>query len=140
MYQSLLVPVDGSQHAKKALQVAARLIDGAQGRIHILNVREIGRDLRGRAAGTTTLDDEARAEGDRLIDGCLHVIDTGRAQVTRIVKAGAPALAILAEAEQLGVDAIVIGSRGAGSLSRLVLGSVAYRVLHSAAEGVILVR
>lgn len=99
MYQSLLVPVDGSQHSRKALQVAAR-----------------------------------------LIDGCLNVIDTGNAQVNRIVKAGAAADTIRDEAEALGVDAIVIGSRGAGNLSRLVLGSVAYSVLHGAAGGVILVR
>jgi nucleotide-binding universal stress UspA family protein len=141
MYQSLLVPVDGSQHSRKALQVAARLIDGAQGRLHVINVREIGGDLLGRAAGTRmTLDDEGHAEGERLIDGCLNVIETGDAQVNRIVKAGAAADTIRDEAEAQGVDAIVIGSRGAGNLSRLVLGSVAYSVLHGAAGGVILVR
>lgn len=132
MYRSLLVPVDGSQHAKTALQVAARLIDAAQGCIHVLNVRDAG--------NTSTLDAQSRAEGERLIDGCLNVIDTGPARIERIVTAGAPAGAILQEAEQRGVDAIVIGSRGAGGLSRLVLGSVAYRVLHGASEGVILVR
>lgn len=141
MYKSILVPVDGSQHAKKALTVAARLLDSSQGEIHALNVCDAASDLLGHSSGARIeIDDATRTAGEQVITACLNVVDTAHAQVHTLVKAGAPADTIVREAERLGVDAIVIGSRGAGNISSLVLGSVAYRVLHAAEPSVILVR
>lgn len=45
---------------------------------------------------------------------------------------GSPGAAILTEAEALGVDLVVVGSRGLSGLDRLLLGSVAERVVRHA--------
>ncbi len=48
--------------------------------------------------------------------------------------------AIVHQAEQVGAEAIVLGSRGRSDLASLVLGSVSHKVLHLAHCPVILVR
>ena len=53
---------------------------------------------------------------------------------------GNPAAEILTVAETLGADLIVLGTRGRTGLRRLVLGSVARRVLQHATASVLIVR
>ena len=56
------------------------------------------------------------------------------------VRPGDPAAEVLAAAAAAGADLIVLGSRGQTGLRRLVLGSVARRVLHHAPASVLVVR
>lgn len=56
------------------------------------------------------------------------------------VRAGDPAVEVLAAATAAGADLIVLGSRGQTGLKRLILGSVARRVLHHAPASVLVVR
>jgi nucleotide-binding universal stress UspA family protein len=56
------------------------------------------------------------------------------------VKIGMPGDTIAKEAEVLGCQSIVMGSRGHGALASLVLGSVALRVIHLAHVPVTLVK
>jgi nucleotide-binding universal stress UspA family protein len=53
---------------------------------------------------------------------------------------GEPAATILDEATRLGVDEIIIGSRGLRPIGAALLGSVAYKVLHEAKIPVVVVR
>lgn len=53
---------------------------------------------------------------------------------------GTPAEALSDVAERQGAQLIVVGSRGRGPLSRLLLGSVADRVVHIARANVLVVR
>ncbi|HEX2142259.1 MAG TPA: universal stress protein [Candidatus Limnocylindria bacterium] len=56
------------------------------------------------------------------------------------LRAGDPAQEIIASAEQEGANLIVIGSRGLSALPRLLLGSVARKVLLHAPQSVLVVR
>jgi nucleotide-binding universal stress UspA family protein len=56
------------------------------------------------------------------------------------VHSGDPAVEVLAAATAASADLIVLGSRGQTGLKRLILGSVARRVLHHAAASVLVVR
>jgi len=56
------------------------------------------------------------------------------------VRSGDPAVEVLGAATAAGADLIVLGSRGQTGLTRLILGSVARRVLHHAAGSVLVVR
>jgi nucleotide-binding universal stress UspA family protein len=60
--------------------------------------------------------------------------------VRTILAEGDPAREILAAATAEGVDAIVIGSRGLGKLTALLLGSVSHKVSNQAHCTVIIVR
>jgi hypothetical protein len=61
-------------------------------------------------------------------------------QVDTIVRGGGPADQIIRAADELAADLIVIGGRGKGAVAAMLLGSVAYRVLHHARCPVLVTR
>ncbi|MGC3875280.1 universal stress protein [Halomonas sp. GXIMD04776] len=144
MYQSILVPVDGSAQSQKALKLATNLLNDGQGQLYVLNIQEIplAEDALGRSAGVpaTNAEELVQSAGHGLIEQACQAAQIEYERVTPIVRAGHPAKEIVSEAQQLGVDAIVMGSRGNSDIKSLVIGSVSHRVLHVAACAVIIVR
>jgi len=140
----ILVPVDGSAPANRAVAYAATLAAGRDDAlITLVNVQ-----------GPETLEvSDVSAVMSRKADRQLAarrsktalrkpVLICGEAQVkfeTR-VELGPIAETIDRLAGQLDVDQIVIGSRGLGAIGRLVLGSVATKVAHLARVPVTLVK
>jgi len=144
MYDSILVPIDGSEHALEAFKVAKQLASSGAD-IHLVNVPELppATDELGRWVEASNLNvhrTDAEEEAYKLLERTRDSIDQSGVEVHTNVHWGPPANAIVAEAERLGVDAIVMGSRGISDLKGLVVGSVSHRVMHSAPCRVILVR
>lgn len=136
MFKRLLVPVDGSPHAKRAVNAAADLAVGREARIYLLHVirdlslpKEI---LQMIAAGEVT---ESRMEilqdsADIILDNARDQLEqTGLSDVRSDYIMGDPASKILEYAERNGVDLIVIGHRGLGPRGGL-LGSVARKLVN----------
>ncbi len=59
---------------------------------------------------------------------------------TVVMRRGEPAREIIAYAEEVGADFIVVGSRGRGGVKALLLGSTSHAVMHGAPCDVIVVR
>lgn len=136
MFKRLLVPVDGSPHAKRAVNAAADLAARHEARIYLLHVirdlslpKEI---LQMIAAGEVT---ESRMEilqdsADIILDNARDQLEeAGLSDVRSDYIMGDPASKILEYAEQNGVDLIVIGHRGLGPRGGL-LGSVARKLVN----------
>lgn len=144
MYKSILVPIDGSAQSHKALTLATNLLDHEQSKLYILSVQEapLAKDALGRSAGVPAINAEelVQASGQALIEQACQAAKVEHEHVKHIVRAGQPATSILAEANQLDVDAIVMGSRGNSNIKSLVIGSVSHRVLHVATCAVVIVR
>lgn len=92
--------------------------------------------------GFAELDDQARTEAQQLAEEQLkeareHVAGADAVEVSAVATIGPPAH-VLVEASR-DADLVVVGSRGAGVLSRAVLGSVASSVLHHATVPVVVV-
>lgn len=150
MYKSILVPVDGSEYAQKALNVACHLADSSHTVIYVLNVPELppATDPLGIAVGASSLDvspEEVEVAGEKLLEHVQAAEQSGHNLIERIksaigldfeiqsiVRMGQPAEVILEEAKSLGVEAIVMGSRGLGNLRSLAIGSVSHKVMHAA--------
>lgn len=81
----------------------------------------------------------AREEADRCIDRTAEALPDGLT-IERRIETGEPGLAIVAAADELDADAIVIGSRGRGAIRRALLGSVSSHVVHNAPCPVLVVR
>jgi nucleotide-binding universal stress UspA family protein len=60
--------------------------------------------------------------------------------VDTLVRSGEPAEQIVRAAGELKADLVVIGGRGKGAMEAILLGSVAYRVLHHAPCPVLVTR
>ncbi|MYL22570.1 universal stress protein [Halomonas alkaliantarctica] len=138
MYQKILVPVDGSENAQHALEVACQLAKEQDTALVILHVPEI---LTHEATlawgiGTTAIDasrDELEKLGEKVIEHASNAAkERGISHLETVVEQGDPARTIIDQAKQHGVDAIVIGSRGLSDLKGLVVGSVSHKVSHSA--------
>ena len=158
MYQSILVPVDGSDYSLKALKVASQLASSNEATIYILNVPELppATDPLGMAAGASNMyvsTEEIEAAGERLVEQLKGAEESGKTLIERIksavglshvtiesiVQMGAPAKVIVEEADRLGVEAIVMGSRGMSDLKSLAVGSTSHKVMHTANCSVITV-
>lgn len=139
----LLLAVDGSDPARRAIDAAARLARETGGaELLLLNVRDspvyygelppfdAESVERGQAAAQQTLLNEALA----YAQGC------GLQTVRSLAAEGLAAQEITRVAQEQHVDQIVMGTRGRNLLGGLLLGSVAQRVVHLAAMPVLLVK
>lgn len=151
MYHSILVPVDGSEYSEKALKIACQLAASAHAVIYILNVPEMppATDPLGIATGATSLDisqieveraghdllnqiKNAEQAGHNVIERIQSAIGLTDVEMKTIVRMGSPAKVIVEEAFELGVEAIVMGSRGMSDIKSLIVGSISHKVMHTA--------
>jgi len=125
---TVLVAVDGSPTALRAVEHAALVAKRAAAEVCVLNVQlaiRVG-ELVDRAA----LDKYQRGLGQQIVDAAMATLrDRGVAHQGRVV-IGEVVEAIVAAAQELGAEQIVMGSRGMSALPNLVLGSNATKVIH----------
>ncbi|WP_353981549.1 universal stress protein [Salinicola endophyticus] len=141
MFKSLLIPIDGSPDSHIALNVACQLAAPVQGKLHLLNVREPfpplhqGELISVEAALKAASVETAQREGRAVLDAALDTLPSFpgyNGEFDLLIEQGYPTRVIVAVAERLGVDAIVMGSRGLGQLQGLMMGSVSHKVTHLA--------
>ena len=145
MYKRILVPIDGSETARRGLKEAIALATEQKSALHLLNVTS---DFPIMAEMTNAIDFEKYREGvrqcglDLLKDAQALATSLGLAVETQLrdLKGGRVADAIVAEAKDAGCDLIVIGTHGRRGLSRALLGSDAEGVLRASPVPVLLVR
>lgn len=110
-------------------------LSGGEVRVFHFQEREPSR------AGTATF--ESTADAQRLVDDALSEFQVANVKATGETKAGLPgeqAKAIVDEAGRFNADLIILGSRGLSNFEALLLGSVAYKVVHYSHSPVLIVR
>ena len=148
MSGQILVPVDGSEHAFRALDVACALAKAENKAINLLHVvpsKEIPAALK-RFAEV----EHVHESGEHLYESAIaeNVLNEARDQAIAIgagdvelsVEHGDASRGILAAASRGDVDTIVMGTRGLSDIQGLVMGSVAHKVTHGADCRVIVVK
>ncbi len=150
MFKHLLVAIDGSDHADHAIEIAADLAMRYHAKLTILHVARHPRVV-------STLIDLQELERIEHVD--FHeqdVLDLVAAKVTAdaekrvrelgvpdvevVARRGNPARQIIEQARDVGVDLIVMGTRGLSNLPASVLGSVSHKVIHLSDVPVLAVR
>ena len=124
---TIAVGVDGSVNAQRAVRFAAELAEGTGAYVVAVHA----------AAPGTAIDDPvdgpaaAHPTLTQLLEGwCAPLERRGLDDHDLVVAEGDPRTALLDVAEERGADLIVVGSRGLGPVSKLVLGSVASSLIH----------
>jgi nucleotide-binding universal stress UspA family protein len=139
----IVVGVDGSAHSRKALEWA--LAESALRRtpLTVLTVSPVASSIFGLSAQHYPPADEkaetqAQEAAARIVDEAIAGQQRPpEASVTVRAVTGIPADELIRASD--GADMLVVGSRGAGGFSRLMMGSVSSQVSHHARCAVVIV-
>ena len=140
----VLLAVDGSLHAAHAVQqlmtIRDALRDPAGVDLHLVNVQ---RSLPGDVSNFVdikTRDDYHRERGDAALAPARALLDAAGYRYQVHQQVGDPGVTIAALANTLGADLIVMGTRGLGTHTGALLGSVAQNTLEHADVPVLLTK
>ncbi len=144
MFRTILVPLDGSRFAERALPLATWLASQARARLHLFLAHQPAAVVVGIGdllPPPAELDDELRVREQTYLAEAVERLGTVGEGPVEMSFAEAPAGSeIVEEATKLGADLIVMATHGRGAIGRLWLGSVADYVVRQAPAPVVLVR
>ncbi len=142
---TILVPTDFSADAEKALSTATELAKLFGARIVILhafhaNIPVVVSPIGGDSALPRGFYENLQSEATARVEGVAKELATEAIAATGIALSDPASAAIVAQAESLPADLIVMGTRGLTGLKHVVLGSVAERVVRTAPCSVLTVK
>jgi nucleotide-binding universal stress UspA family protein len=142
MVAQILVPVDGSEPANKALDFALdQFPDADITVVTVIDPTDVGYgSIEATPSTFKKLHEAAREDAERILDEASdRAADAGR-ELTTETAVGAPSRAIVQYADEHDVDQVVIGSHGRQGVTRVLLGSVAETVVRRSPVPVTVVR
>ncbi|MFC7098938.1 universal stress protein [Halobaculum marinum] len=138
MYDTILLPYDGSDGARAVLDHVAELADATDATVQVVYVADTSRD------SVTTVGSEVvdalEQEGEAVVEEAKGTLVTAGVDVETDVVQGDPAATVVEYADRYGADLIVMPSRGRKGASRVLLGSVAEKVIRLSPVPVLTVR
>lgn len=120
MYSRILLPTDGSAHARAAVDSALSLAEKYDADIHVvhvINTRKYDTSIESQIA-------PLRKKGRRYLEQMEEDMAGADVLVTTSLEMGRPGRVLLEYADEHGIDLVVMGTRGRGGLPRRLLGSV----------------
>ena len=141
-YQRILVPLDGSELAEQALVPAITIAKAMNATIVLFRavpslLSTIGRD---KELEQSAIEQSSGTATDYLRSMLSLVIDAGLDGYTRVTPWQPAAKSIIAYAQEIDTDLIVMSSYGRSGLSRWRFGSVAEKVLRHAPCHLLIIR
>ncbi|WP_226013408.1 universal stress protein [Halomicrobium salinisoli] len=133
MFDDVLVPTDGSDCAERAVGYAVDIASRYGATVHVLSVA----DSRTLQHGPHS--DQVRAACEEIVDETCEGI-AGDVPVRDAVRTDLPHEAILAYADDEGIDLIVMGTHGRTGVERYLLGSITEKVVRLSDVPVLTVR
>lgn len=138
MFNNILLAFDGSTHAQKAARLAADLARQYQAALCVVHTYDPVPDYLGEPYLQEVISRRTEA-ADRVMDQAQALLGELPKVETEVLE-GPAAEAILRVAQVRQVDLIVMGTRGLGQLSGLLLGSQSQKVVTHAQCPVLLAR
>lgn len=130
MYDSILLPTDGSDPADAAAEAAITLAGRFDADLHVVHVRDVG-------ALPPSVDEADVADLGAVGESAVTAVtdraaDAGVTATRAVIEDDGPVHeTILAYADKHGVDCLVMGTHGRTGLDRVILGSVAEETLRA---------
>ena len=140
MFENILLAVDGSEHAMKAAQAASNLANAMNSQTLRIVVAydtipvHIGDPYMQNAVNARV------SETEEILQRAVQVVWAVSAQIYTEMIEGNPAETIIELSRTRSSDLIIMGARGLGKLSGLLLGSTSQKVLSLASCPVLIVR
>ncbi len=139
----ILLAVDGSECSDRAVQHVIALAKSMSSppEVAVVTVQPALKsgDVR-MFISRETIETYQREEGDKALESARTALDAARVAYSPHILIGQIAPSIAEFARQHECDSIVMGTRGLGGVSGLILGSVASQVIHLAAVPITLIK
>lgn len=132
MFDRILVPTDGSDPAKPAIEMALDLAETHNAVLHVLYIVDQPSTVSGMGEGFSGLDDLLNTLEKRGQEATKAVVEQAKErsiETTTAVRRGNPHDDILSYAEDNDIDVIVMGTHGRTGVKRALLGSVTESVV-----------
>lgn len=137
--KKILVTTDGSKNSNKALLEAKKIAKALDAQVDILNV------IKDTVVNPYVVEqyytvEDLKPMAEELLENSLKYFDDCKGEIKTKLRTGDPGDAIIKEVEEEGYDLVVMGSRGLGTFSRAMLGSVSNKVLNHVKTNVLIVK
>ena len=137
-YKTIVVPADGSENSKRALQHAVSIAERNKAQLVVVHVANIvsaisNFDQTPISGGYVSeqIAEDMEETGKEILNDIVKDVPADL-KVKSVFEVGSPGPAVLAVAKKYNADLIVMGSRGLGPLKGLFMGSVSsYVTSHS---------
>ncbi|MEM7168942.1 MAG: universal stress protein [Pseudomonadota bacterium] len=139
MFAKILVAVDGSEVSSRVLDAAiamAQKFDAQVSLLHVVREMQLPKNLglmQEYEAVNRQRHDLLNSVGEQIINQATRTTESKGVSVAGSdIGTGDPATAIIKQADKVGADLIIIGSRGLGEVEGMLLGSVSRKVSNTA--------
>ena len=130
---TIVVGVDGSEQSRHAAALAASIARSTGADLHLMTVVRppegwwgiVGSPPTSTALGNTLMDAK-----QQILDSMLEDLDLTGVEFQVVKNIGDPAGVLVEYSKEVEADLLVVGRRGAGLIERVMLSSVANRVVH----------
>jgi nucleotide-binding universal stress UspA family protein len=153
MFQRILIATDGSKHSEQAAAIGVELARLSEGKVWAIYVADTGKyipvgglvppfgDVNPYVMDETVigLRDFILEEGKKATDKVAEMAEKGGVSCEKSIVEGHPASEIMQVAEEEKMDLIVMGSIGKTGLEKILLGSVAEKVVRNSKTPVLLI-
>ena len=139
--KKILVPIDGSEHSMRAAEFGismAKLV-GAQVMV-VYVIDDVVLDQVAKASGREDVEEELKQDGQRYINYVLGLAEKRGVKIASLLAKGRPFEQVVHLAKGLSMDLIVMGTYGRRGADRILIGSVAERVIEYASCPVLVVK
>jgi nucleotide-binding universal stress UspA family protein len=138
MYRNILVSTDGSTATDGAVDHAVELARQYGATLHVLYVVDVG-TYSSLEMGAEMVADQLRSEGERAVNAVAERAAEAGVTVETAVETGVVHRTIVDYIPENDIDLVVMGTHGRTGVGRVLLGSVAERVVRTAEAPVLTV-
>lgn len=134
--EKILLATDGSEDAVRATEAASDLAKRSGAELHVVHVWH---DVPGFAHDFVKR--ELKRQGQEVLDEQVGKIEESGAAVTEAhLRGGRTSNEVISLSEEIGAGLLVVGSRGLGTVQRILMGSHSEEIVHHARVPVLVLR
>lgn len=140
-FKKILVPVDGSGTADNALRYGVEMAKTYEARLFVTVVADIGEaayplmQVNLDRNGFASIKEKSEAVMERVKKQIPQDVN-----FTPIIRTGVPGNVITSLVDEEGIDLVIMGNSGKGSLSSFIMGSVSQYVIHHVKVPVLIIK